>query len=311
MRRPAGEDGKVVRPPAPGAGRNRAQSETLSVALLLGIAIIGAVTVAATGFAALTSDRGQVGIAQAERSLVQFDSRTSAVALGRSPGTRIDFGLPDTEGTMRVRPDDGWIRVRIVDGGSPDDPGDGGPPPDVPGDVGPPPDAPGDGGPPPDVPGEGASSSLIANTTLGSVTFQQGTRTVGYQSGGVFRSDANRSVLVSRPEFHYRDETLTVPIIRVGGDTLIADEVSVTPNETVQKFPDPSNNLTNRIDNRTVVVTVRSRYYEAWGRFFREQTPGTVIVSDSSRTARVVFERPESQLEFLHVTVHRMTVTAE
>jgi len=234
---------------------DRGQSETLGVVLLVGVSVVAAVAVATTGYAAITSDQERVGMAQAERGLSQFDSRSSEVALGRSSGTRVDFGLPDDRGTMTAHPDAGWLRVRYTDLTAQRDP----------------------------------NSATVANVTLGAVVFRQDDRTVGYQGGGVFRSQGTGSVLVSRPEFHYRNGTLTVPIVQTGGDAVGAGTLQVTPNGTTRAFPDATRNLTNTVDNSTVVVTVKSRYYRAWGEFFSTYTPGIVSVDDARRTASVQF----------------------
>jgi len=235
--------------------RARGQSEVLGVALLIGIAVVAAVATAATGFAALDRDRERVGTERAEQALSQFDSRSSEVALGRSDGARVDFGLPNGEGTMSVRPDAGWMRVDVRDLTGVRDP----------------------------------NSVTVTNVTLGAVVYEQDGRTVGYQGGGLFRATGNRSVLVSRPEFHYRNGTLTVPVIQTGGDSAAVRDVQVTPNGTVREFPNPSRNLTNRVDNTVVTVTVQSEYYRAWAEFFRAYTPGIVEVDPAAEIARVQF----------------------
>lgn len=234
---------------------DRAQSETLGVVLLIGISVVAATAVATTGYAALDGDRDRVGMEQAERALSQFDARSSDVALGRSSGARVDFGLPDDRGTTSVRPNAGWMRVRYTDLTAQRDP----------------------------------NTATVTNVTLGAVVYEDGDRTVGYQGGGLFRSQGTGSVLVSRPEFHYRNGTLTVPIVRTGGDTVGADTVQVTPDGTTRAFPDQSRDLTNMVDNSTVVVTVRSRYYRAWGEFFAAYTPGIVSVNHTRQTASVQF----------------------
>lgn len=240
---------------APDSSTSRAQSETLGVALLLGIAVVAAVVVVATGYAVLGHDREQVGMAQAERSLSQLDARASAVALGHTNGANLDLGLPDSEGTMTTRPDEGWMRVKYTDLTGLNDP----------------------------------NTQTIANVTMGTVVFQQGSRTVGYQGGGVFRSQGNGSVLVSRPEFHYRNGTLTIPIVKTDGPSAILSRVQITPNGTVRKFPDASRDMQNKVDNTAVDITVHSRYYQAWASFFREYTSGIVTVNPAAETASVQF----------------------
>jgi len=278
------------------------------VALLLGVAVIGAVAVIATGFAAIDRDQKRVGTAQAERSLSQFDSQASDVAFGQSGSARVDVGLPDSEGTMSVRPDDGWIRVCLNNGaaGPPPGPGEPGPPPGPDG-AGPPSDA-GLAVGEPFADGD-CSGPEVANVTLGAVLFQQGRATVGFQSGGVFRSNGNRSVLLSQPDLHYNDGTLTVPIVKIRGGAAVASVLQVTPDGTVRVFPDQTRGLTNKVDDTTITLTVKSRYYKAWGEYFANQFPGNVTVTDDSQTAKITLE-PESEVEFMHVTIHQINVSS-
>ena len=242
---------------------NRAQSETLGVALLLGIAVVGAVAVAATGLAALDTDREQVGLAQAERALSEFDAQTGDVARGESDAARIDFGLPDTEGTMQLRPEEGWIWVRYTDLTGLNDPNTK------------------------NVTGDSADGRV----PLGALVYAADDRTVAYQGGGVFRSAGDGSVVVSRPELHYRNGTLTIPVVRTDGPGGVASEVQATAGGTTRAFPVPERDpdLTNRVDNTSVVVTVHSRYYRAWASHFRTATAGIVTVDPGNQTATVQF----------------------
>jgi hypothetical protein len=237
------------------AKTDNGQSEVLGVVLLIGIAVVVTVVAAVTGFAALDQDQTQIGTEQAEQSLSQFDKQSSSVALGQSDGATVDFGLPSGEGTMAVRPDTGWIRVNYRDLTGKRDP----------------------------------NQATVANVTLGSLAYTHDGETVGYQGGGVFRSAGNGSVLVSRPEFRYNDGTLTTPIIVTDGETAGVSDVQIQPNGTVRRFPAPSRNLTNQVENTTVVVTVKSRYYEAWAEFFSRYTPGIVSTDATAKTASVQF----------------------
>lgn len=233
----------------------RAQSEALGVALLVGIAVVGAVAVAVTGFAAIDGGQERVGMDQAERALSGLDVRATEVAFAEAGSARVDLGLPDSDGSASVRPDEGWLRVQYTDLTGIRDPND----------------------------------AVVANVTLGAVVYQQGSRTVGLQGGGVFRSNGNGSVVVSRPEFHYRNGTLSIPVVSTGGGAGVASTIQVTPNGTTRAFPDPARNLTNKVDNTTVVVTVKSRYYRAWADHFRSSTSGIVTVNDTANTASVQF----------------------
>ncbi len=84
--------------------------------------------------------------------------------------------------------------------------------------------------------------------------------------------------MVSPPEFHYRDATLTLPLVTVSGSGTIRDRASITHNRTTSHFPNTTRNanFTNPLEDGKVNVTLQSEYYRAWGGYFEERTDGDV-----------------------------------
>jgi hypothetical protein len=84
--------------------------------------------------------------------------------------------------------------------------------------------------------------------------------------------------MVSPPEFHYREETLTMPLVTVTGSGTISDSATITRTSTQQYFPntDLDPDYENPLEAKNLVVTVQSEHYEAWGTYFEERTEGTV-----------------------------------
>lgn len=126
---------------------------------------------------------------------------------------------------------------------------------------------------------------------LGTVTYERGEETVAYQGGGVWRSNAHGSWMVSPPEFHYRGgasaETLTLPLVTIeesSGAVRDPVVVSQTGREPTRLFP--SSNGTNPLVGGDVTITVGSEYAEAWGRFFESRTSATVTDIDDE-TVRI------------------------
>lgn len=126
----------------------------------------------------------------------------------------------------------------------------------------------------------------ILEEELGSVVYEDDSgTTIAYQGGGVWRTDGNGdAVMVSPPELHYRNETLTLPLVTVDGDEdgSLSDSIRINQNSTYQAYPNASESLANPVEDGLIQVTVQSEYYRAWADYFRTRTSGGVTVDDSN-----------------------------
>ncbi|MGM0372183.1 MAG: DUF7289 family protein [Halobacteriota archaeon] len=249
--------------------RTRGQSETIGFALILGFTLISVGAIAAFGGASLDTTQAQVGAQNAEHAMSQFDSRASMVALGRSDTQTVNFGAGQ-QGTYTVDPEAGSIRVTHTDQ-------------------------------------ETNDTTEFYESSLGAVRYTDGDTEIGYQGGGVWRMDGG-SVMLSPPEFHYRKSTLTLPVLKIDGQGSVAGNpqgVVRQPNPSEVIFPNESATLTssseswvNPVDGGTVTVTVRSKYYRAWGEYFQTRTTGDVSVDDENETAAVKLVAPGTMGDF-------------
>ncbi|ELZ61425.1 MULTISPECIES: DUF7289 family protein [Halorubrum] len=119
---------------------------------------------------------------------------------------------------------------------------------------------------------ENETGDEIVNASLGALVYERDGTRIAYQGGGVWRSDGNRSRMVSAPEFHYRGETLTVPLVTISENTTAnGDEVILTsegsPNGHVAQNP--------VVDD--IRVTVTGDYHEGWAAFFESRTDTRII----------------------------------
>ena len=238
-----------------------AQSEPLSVVLLLAITVAGAMAVVAFGSGALADTEQSVEIQRNEHVMTLLDSRGAMVALGEARSERLSLRASGG-GTYRVDESSGWLRVEHVN-----------------------------------VTDSGADETIY-NSSLGAVVYENEDTAVAYEGGGVWRTRDGGTTMVSPPEFHYRDATLTLPIIRVteggagtgaGGSSLrIApadDSRQVFPNvtagptdgtETGAPYDGSNATYVNPVENGTVNVTVHSEHYRGWAEYFRTRTEGKV-----------------------------------
>jgi hypothetical protein len=238
---------------------DRSQSETLGVVLLLGLTILSVGALVAYGGAAIDDTEQTVDMQSAEHALSQLDSKVSLVALSEADRQSVSLGRA-RQGSYSVHPDNGHITIRHNDWNNEN------------------------------------GSELIYTESLGEVRYENGDRVLAYQAGGVWRAqEGGGSVMVSPPEFHYRDMTLTLPIIKLSGEGSSASAASanvasesfptpIYPN-TSDNYTDSERAFTNPVQNGTVQIAVQSEYYEAWGSYFETRTDGNVTTYASNETA--------------------------
>ncbi|WP_302080346.1 DUF7289 family protein [Salinibaculum rarum] len=227
----------------------------IGVALVFGFVIVGSVLIVALGATALGDAQENLNNDRAEKVLTQFDSKAALVALGNTDTQRV--AIPgSTGGAYTLKKDTGWMNVSYVNASG--------------------------------------GSKLIFNETMGALIYTSGERTIAYQGGGVWRaSEGGNSIMVSPPEFHYRDRTLTLPLITVRGDGSLNDEAVITHNETAQHFPDQSQKeFINPVNGTKVNVTVKSKYYRGWGSYFVERTEGDVTYNHEEQTVTISLVPP-------------------
>ena len=233
--------------------RKRGQSNVISVVLLLGLTITGTGLIVAFGSSALDDSKRVSEIGGAEHAMTQLDSKASLVGVGDAEVQRVSLGFDS--GLATVENDTGWLRIRV-------DPSDD-------------------------------SSKEVLNQTLGSVVYENGDTVVAYQGGGVWKRTDAGATMVSPPEVHYRDTTLTLPLVAVSGGGPLSGSATVRENGTADpKYPLAKDGFRNPLTDAEVNLTVRSDYYRAWGRFFEQRTGGTVYYDDDARTATLRLVTP-------------------
>lgn len=134
-----------------------------------------------------------------------------------------------------------------------------------------------------------ALHGTILDAEMGALVYESGGTTVAYQGGGVWRSSGNNSLMVSPPEFHYRDATLTLPIVTFSSssDRSIDSRAAIEKTTVVQEFPKQGTLRSNPIPTGSVTVTVESKYYHAWGRYFENRADGSVTYDHANDRATI------------------------
>ncbi|MFC7324025.1 archaellin/type IV pilin N-terminal domain-containing protein [Halorubrum rutilum] len=217
--------------------RDRAQSEVIGTVLLIGLTITAVGVTVAIGSAALADAQASADVQRVEGAMTQVDSKTSLVAHGGSTSQRVRLD-PGSTANARIDGDAGRMRIEV----------------------------------------ETEDGDVEArNVTLGAVVYERGDDRVAYQGGGVWRANEGGSWMVSPPEFHYRGDTLTLPLVTIDGeDGRFRDSAVVTRNASRPDQLFPSGDVSNPLLGGNVTVTVESEYAQAWGRFFESRTEANV-----------------------------------
>ena len=239
----------------------RAQSNPLATVILLGIVLATASTIVLFGGGVIDTLSTSADTERATQEMSHLAAESAAVGLGGSQQRRVTFDA--SEGKLTLNETASWI---CVQNGTTDDrefilPEDGNP-----------------------------SASCGENRTyMGTMTYDTGDGRVAYEGGGVWtRGDDGESRMVSPPEFHYRGDTLTLPVVVLDGNvTRAGSETELTARDGETDQVDGISNPLNDSSGR-VYVTIRSEYYEAWGDFLAERTDGQVVeLDDDAKTVTV------------------------
>ena len=218
---------------------DRGVSSPIGVVLLLGITITAVTALLLTGGPVLSDTRADAEQSQTENAMAQFSSKASLVGLGESGDQRFSLGRI-SEGSVRIDERAGNVSVYA------------------------------------DRPG---GRVYIGNVSMGAMVYRSGDTEIAYQGGGVWDRTDGFTRMVSPPEYHYRADTLTFPIINVTGRGTASGDVRgrVTADaEGRALYPNATRNETfvNPLTNGTVSVEIESRYCRGWESFFRERTQG-------------------------------------
>jgi len=236
---------------------SRSQSEVVAVVLILGLVLLGAFVIVGLGVGAIGGTESQLSDDRAEKVLTQIDSKASLVALDRADSQEIAFPS-DGGDAFSVDEDAGWLKIEVTNRTTGD-------------------------------PSPWALPSLV-NVSLGALVYENGDTRMAYQGGGVFRSGGERGTMVSPPEFHFRDATLTLPIVNVTGEYVSRNSARISHSGEDRVFP--LVNQPNPLDDHEVEITVQGEFYEGWGHYFEERTDGEVDYDDDDQTATLVLKTP-------------------
>lgn len=238
----------------------RGQSESVGLILVFSMVVIGASVVVVFGATAMADSEEALSVDRAEKSMTQFGSQAALVALGNTDIQRTSLPRAD-KGDYTVKADAGWMNVSYHTGSD--------------------------------------DEVKVFNESMGAVVYDIGEERISYQGGGVWRSSGQgQAVMVSPPDFHYQDRTLTLPLILIRGEGSPHSAAQITHQTTDTHYPIPADeDFQNPVNGTEVNVTLQSEYYKGWGAYFETRTNGEVTY-DHDRNVTMISLIPEFDENF-------------
>ena len=255
------------------AGKRRGQAGPLGFLLVFALVIAATTLIVALGAGAIGGTQETLDKERAEKAMTQLDSQAALVALGNSDVQRVDLSTGQ-ENTYEVEDGAGRMTLSYTNQTS------------------------------------GAETTIFSEEMGRIVYGTSDGETIAYQGGGVWRSDGNgNAIMISPPEFHYRDATLTLPLVTVGSSGTIGDRAVISTADSRRYFPNTTRNsaYSNPLENARVEVSVTSQYYRAWGTYFETRTDGEVEYDHADNRVTLALVTP---LENTRVTSATASLSA-
>jgi hypothetical protein len=147
----------------------------------------------------------------------------------------------------------------------------------------------------------GINNELVYRGALGTIKYVSDQGEVAYQDGGVWmKSPDGGSLMLSPPDFDYNGVTLTLPIMKIDGNSSTAIvggaqailDVNSSADDLTPIFP--SSEGSNPIPEGYIInISIKSDYYDAWAKYINERTrasaeviPDKKLVNVSLKTGR-------------------------
>ncbi len=216
----------------------KAVSEVLGYAILLGLTITGIAMITLIGVSTIYKLQDMTTVRDAEQAFTLSDTKAGGTLLGDAPMRTGNINLGG--GTVIVEPNGtGRESYMFI---------------------------------------KSANSTFNITVPMGKVKYSYGERIVAYEGGGIWSKYPSGSIMISPPEFHFDGRTLTLPVLTVNGNASMAGKgtasVVFRKNSTIVLFPNTSmdENRTNPLNfsvSGTVYINITSDFYDAWADYAR------------------------------------------
>lgn len=252
-----------------------AVSEVLGYSLILGIVIISVSLMTISSFPILSHLKDSVYLETSLEALSMVDGRISLVA--NSPNTSQPSRFELSGGKMIVSNySESRITIRVTN--------------------------------------NSGGQDEIFNKSMGKLEYIIGDQKIGYENGGFFRKyPEGNTAMITPPEFHFNEGTLTFPIIRINGSNSISGKGVININALSKKnpviiYPNISTNSLNPIFDKKVNITIKSEYYKAWAQYIKERTEAEPETNVLTQEVRVLINATGGSISYLHIVEHEVEI---
>ncbi len=236
----------------------KAVSEVVGYAIILGISITGVAMITLVGMPSIYKLQDMTVVKDVEQAFTLSSSKASSTLIGDAPMRMAKINLGG--GTVTVEPNSTGKESYMVI--------------------------------------RSANNTFNFTIPMGKVKYTYGDRIVAYEGGGVWsKYPSGGSVMVFPPEFHYDGRTLMLPVINVNGNATVGGKgtaaVVFKKNSTLVQFPNTTyTNRTNPLNysnTGVVYLNITSDFYDAWAEYARSLSFTRVNMSKTNRTTSIAF----------------------
>ncbi|AKB85756.1 hypothetical protein [Methanococcoides methylutens] len=143
------------------------------------------------------------------------------------------------------------------------------------------------------------------NCSLGTIEYVKDGRKIAYEGGGVWSDYGQKggAIMISPPEFHYNGVTLTLPIMKINGNSSSSGKgdinIAVTSDNTPYVlYPNTSAHRTNPVTHDKIIVYIKSDYYKAWANYADTMVYTSATTNEINKTAIIQFHTTPPMGEF-------------
>lgn len=237
----------------------KAVSEVMGYAIILGISITGIAMITLVGMPSIYKLQDMTVVKDVEQAFTLSSSKASSILIGEAPMRMAKINLGG--GTVTVEPN-GTSRESYMAIKS-------------------------------------ANNTFNITIPMGKVKYTYGDRIVGYEGGGVWsKYPSGGSVMVFPPEFNYDGRTLMLPVFNVNGNATVGGKGTATvvfkKKSTIVLFPNTTINKTwtdplNYSNTGVVYVNITSDFYDAWAEYARSLSFTRVYTNKTNHTTSIEF----------------------
>ncbi len=233
----------------------KAVSEVLGYILAFGIITIMSMFIFYSVYPQAVSLFQESRIKIVETQMSIVDYSTSLCALGDTPTQLVKFNLNGA--SLKIESGGNWLEIYPVVNGS-------------------------------------KYSKAIYNGSIGRVVASYDSILIGYEGGGVWEKRGDGIVMITPPEFHYKIDTLTFPLIKIVGNGSAGGEgtiyLQITKKSTTVYYPNTTidSNFTNPLTSDYIILKLQSDFYLGWKEYFEERSDAKVMAIYPSNNTIVV-----------------------